>query len=110
MAVWQKLIHIKIIGFAAFWLTDTHGLVSALAALLRDGETLEDLMKLSPEELLLRWANFHLENAGWSKINNFSHDIKVSLNVFVYCALIVCLHANKLPRKAPYKCKELLLL
>uniref|UniRef100_A0A673NPC6 Plastin-3 n=1 Tax=Sinocyclocheilus rhinocerous TaxID=307959 RepID=A0A673NPC6_9TELE len=52
----------------------------ALAALLRDGETLEDLMKLSPEELLLRWANFHLENAGWSKINNFSHDIKVSLN------------------------------
>lgn len=49
----------------------------ALAALLRDGETLEDLMKLSPEELLLRWANFHLENAGWHKINNFSSDIKV---------------------------------
>ncbi|CAB1352713.1 unnamed protein product [Coregonus sp. 'balchen'] len=37
----------------------------ALAALLRDGETLEDLMKLSPEELLLRWdsrAYFHLLN------------------------------------------------
>lgn len=34
-------------------------------------------MKLSPEELLLRWANFHLENAGWQKINNFSSDIKV---------------------------------
>uniref|UniRef100_A0AAX7U9J5 Plastin-3 n=1 Tax=Astatotilapia calliptera TaxID=8154 RepID=A0AAX7U9J5_ASTCA len=48
----------------------------ALAALLRDGETLEDLMKLSPEELLLRWANFHLENAGQKKINNFSSDIK----------------------------------
>uniref|UniRef100_A0A8C5ALP9 Plastin-3 n=1 Tax=Gadus morhua TaxID=8049 RepID=A0A8C5ALP9_GADMO len=48
----------------------------ALAALLRDGETLEDLMKLSPEELLLRWANFHLENAGWQKISNFSGDIK----------------------------------
>uniref|UniRef100_A0A673NRC0 Plastin-3 n=1 Tax=Sinocyclocheilus rhinocerous TaxID=307959 RepID=A0A673NRC0_9TELE len=54
----------------------------ALAALLRDGETLEDLMKLSPEELLLRWANFHLENAGWSKINNFSHDIKDSRAYF----------------------------
>lgn len=52
---------------------------TALAALLREGETLEDLMKLSPEELLLRWANFHLENAGWHKINNFSSDIKVSL-------------------------------
>uniref|UniRef100_A0A8C6MJN4 Plastin-3 n=1 Tax=Nothobranchius furzeri TaxID=105023 RepID=A0A8C6MJN4_NOTFU len=49
----------------------------ALAALLRDGETLEDLMKLSPEELLLRWANYHLENAGWKKINNFSSDISV---------------------------------
>ncbi|XP_043830195.1 plastin-3 isoform X1 [Dromiciops gliroides] len=49
----------------------------ALAALLRDGETLEDLMKLSPEELLLRWANFHLENSGWHKINNLSSDIKL---------------------------------
>lgn len=54
----------------------------ALAALLRDGETLEDLMKLSPEELLLRWANFHLENAGQPKINNFSTDIKDSRAYF----------------------------
>uniref|UniRef100_A0A8B9MB72 Plastin-3 n=1 Tax=Accipiter nisus TaxID=211598 RepID=A0A8B9MB72_9AVES len=54
----------------------------ALAALLRDGENLEDLMKLSPEELLLRWANFHLENAGWHKINNFSSDIKDSRAYF----------------------------
>lgn len=54
----------------------------ALAALLREGETLEDLMKLSPEELLLRWANFHLENAGWNKINNLSSDIKDSRAYF----------------------------
>nr|XP_033801285.1 plastin-3 [Geotrypetes seraphini]XP_033801286.1 plastin-3 [Geotrypetes seraphini]XP_033801287.1 plastin-3 [Geotrypetes seraphini] len=54
----------------------------ALAALLRDGETLEDLMKLSPEELLLRWANYHLENSGWNKINNFSSDIKDSRAYF----------------------------
>lgn len=54
----------------------------ALAALLRDGETLEELMKLSPEELLLRWANFHLENSGWQKINNFSADIKVTIQLF----------------------------
>ncbi|XP_074133410.1 plastin-3 [Sminthopsis crassicaudata] len=54
----------------------------ALAALLRDGETLEDLMKLSPEELLLRWANFHLENSGWHKINNLSSDIKDSRAYF----------------------------
>ncbi|XP_024120051.1 plastin-2 [Oryzias melastigma] len=50
----------------------------ALIALLRDGESLEDLMKLSPEELLLRWANYHLEEAGCGKINNFSADIKDS--------------------------------
>ncbi len=33
-------------------------------------------MKLSPEELLLRWANFHLKKVGMS-IGNFSSDIKV---------------------------------
>lgn len=55
---------------------------AALVALLRDGESLEDLMKLSPEELLLRWANYHLEEAGCGKINNFSSDIKVI--TFVY--------------------------
>uniref|UniRef100_A0A8C9L218 Lymphocyte cytosolic protein 1 n=1 Tax=Pavo cristatus TaxID=9049 RepID=A0A8C9L218_PAVCR len=50
----------------------------ALIALLREGESLEDLMRLSPEELLLRWANYHLENAGCNKVNNFSSDIKDS--------------------------------
>uniref|UniRef100_H3D2M9 Plastin-3 n=1 Tax=Tetraodon nigroviridis TaxID=99883 RepID=H3D2M9_TETNG len=54
----------------------------ALAALLREGETLADLMKLSPEELLLRWANFHLENAGCQPIRNFSSDIKDSRAYF----------------------------
>jgi plastin-2 len=44
----------------------------ALIALLREGESLEDLMKLSPEEFLLQWANYHLENAGCTKITNFS--------------------------------------
>lgn len=66
----------------------------ALAALLREGETLEDLMKLSPEELLLRWANFHLHNAGWQKINNFSSDIKVNLSAicFLISASLISLH------------------
>uniref|UniRef100_A0A8V5HI18 Uncharacterized protein n=1 Tax=Melopsittacus undulatus TaxID=13146 RepID=A0A8V5HI18_MELUD len=48
----------------------------ALIALLNEGEELDQLMKLSPEELLLRWVNYHLANAGWQKINNFSQDIK----------------------------------
>uniref|UniRef100_A0A8B9GEB8 PLSI protein n=1 Tax=Amazona collaria TaxID=241587 RepID=A0A8B9GEB8_9PSIT len=50
----------------------------ALIALLNEGEELDQLMKLSPEELLLRWVNYHLANAGWQKINNFSQDIKDS--------------------------------
>ncbi|XP_043983122.1 plastin-3-like [Gambusia affinis] len=53
----------------------------ALAALLQDGESLEELMKLSPEELLLRWANFHLKNSGMT-ISNFSGDIKDSRAYF----------------------------
>ncbi|XP_018411123.1 PREDICTED: plastin-1 [Nanorana parkeri] len=54
----------------------------ALIALLKDGENLEDLMKLSPEELLLRWVNYHLTNAQWPNIKNFSSDIKDSKAYF----------------------------
>ncbi|KAF3693560.1 Plastin-3 T-plastin [Channa argus] len=53
----------------------------AIAALLEEGETLEELMKLSPEELLLRWANHHLKKVGMS-ISNFSGDIKDSRAYF----------------------------
>jgi len=35
-----------------------------LTALLLEGERIEDLMKLSPEAILLRWVNYHLERAG----------------------------------------------
>ncbi|XP_027762374.1 plastin-1 isoform X2 [Empidonax traillii] len=48
----------------------------ALIALLNEGEELDQLMKLSPEDLLLRWVNYHLANAGWQRISNFSQDIK----------------------------------
>ncbi|KAM8953611.1 plastin-1 [Pelodytes ibericus] len=54
----------------------------ALIALLKDGETLEELIKLSPEELLLRWVNYHLSNAQWPAIKNFSSDIKDSKAYF----------------------------
>lgn len=32
-----------------------------LSRLLHDGEELSDLLALSPEELLLRWVNYHLD-------------------------------------------------
>ncbi|XP_015268956.1 PREDICTED: plastin-1 [Gekko japonicus] len=50
----------------------------ALIGLLNDDEELEQLIKLSPEDLLLRWVNYHLDNAEWKKIHNFSQDIKDS--------------------------------
>lgn len=53
-------------------------LYTAIAALLKEGESLEELMELSPEELLLRWVNFHLEKKTDLRISNFSSDIKVS--------------------------------
>jgi len=51
-----------------------------LVLLLRDGETLEEFKKLSPEEILIRWVNYHLENANSGRqIANFSGDIKDSV-------------------------------
>uniref|UniRef100_A0AAR2IMZ1 Plastin 1 n=1 Tax=Pygocentrus nattereri TaxID=42514 RepID=A0AAR2IMZ1_PYGNA len=49
----------------------------ALIALLGESEELDHLLSMSPEELLLRWVNYHLDAAGWKQIRNFSEDIKV---------------------------------
>lgn len=35
-----------------------------LTTLLGEDEKIDDLMKLSPEAILLRWVNYHLEKAG----------------------------------------------
>jgi len=67
-----------------------------LVRLLEPGETLEDLLKLSPEQILIRWVNYHLKNAGSKRrIANFSNDIKDSE---VYTVLL-----NQL---APKKCDK----
>ncbi|KAJ8274411.1 hypothetical protein COCON_G00090360 [Conger conger] len=54
----------------------------ALIALLGEGEELDHLLSRSPEELLLRWVNYHLDQAGWQPISNFSDDIKDSKAYF----------------------------
>ena len=47
-----------------------------LANLLMGGEKIEDLMKLSPEAILLRWVNHQLERAGVPRrVANFTTDI-----------------------------------
>jgi len=53
--------------------------VPGLVNLLLPGETIEDLLKLSPEQLLQRWVNHQLEKAGIDRrLHNFSKDIKDS--------------------------------
>lgn len=54
----------------------------ALIALLDESEELDHLMSMSPEDLLLRWVNYHLKAAGWKQIRNFSEDIKDSRAYF----------------------------
>ncbi|TXT15675.1 hypothetical protein VHUM_00178 [Vanrija humicola] len=48
-----------------------------LYRLLEDGETLEEFLRLPPDQILLRWFNFHLKAAGWERrVNNFSKDVQ----------------------------------
>ena len=54
--VWQL---IKMFLFKRISVTQIPGLVN----LLRPGEDVSELIKLSPEQLLLRWVNFQLEKA-----------------------------------------------
>jgi plastin-1 len=47
-----------------------------LYRLLLEDETLEQFLRLPPEQILLRWFNYHLKNAGSTrKVTNFSKDV-----------------------------------
>ncbi|KHN43859.1 Fimbrin-1 [Glycine soja] len=48
-----------------------------LVELVDDNEEIEELLNLSPEKVLLKWMNFHLQRAGYEKtVRNFSSDVK----------------------------------
>ncbi|KAI6177941.1 hypothetical protein M3Y99_01973100 [Aphelenchoides fujianensis] len=50
--------------------------VPGLFRLLREGETLDDLRRLTPEQILIRWVNYHLEQAGAGRqLSNFTSDV-----------------------------------
>jgi len=50
-----------------------------LFRLLQEGETMQDLMKLPAEKILLRWFNYHLAKSGSERrVKNFGGDIKDS--------------------------------
>ncbi len=45
--------------------------------LLVEGEELTDLLRLPPEQILLRWINFHLAASGAGKrVSNFGTDLQ----------------------------------
>jgi plastin-1 len=47
-----------------------------LYRLLEDDETLEQFLRLPPEQILLRWFNYHLKAANWNRrVANFSKDV-----------------------------------
>lgn len=49
--------------------------------LKHENEEIGDLLKLSPEDLLIRWFNFHLKNANHHRtVQNFSSDLKDAEN------------------------------
>lgn len=55
-----------------------------LYRLLEDGETLEEFLRLPPDQILLRWFNYHLKNAGWQRrVANFSKDVSDGENYTV---------------------------
>ncbi|KAI9762560.1 MAG: fimbrin [Chaenotheca gracillima] len=48
-----------------------------LYRLLEEDETLEQFLRLPPEQILLRWFNYHLKAAKWHRtVSNFSTDVK----------------------------------
>lgn len=67
--IWQ-IIRIGLLGMIS---VQHH---SELIDLVEPGEAVDNLRLLSPEDLLLRWVNFHLETAGNThRMTNFSSDI-----------------------------------
>ncbi|CAI0383611.1 unnamed protein product [Linum tenue] len=48
-----------------------------LVELVDENEEVEELRNLAPEKVLLKWMNFHLKKAGYTKqVTNFSSDVK----------------------------------
>jgi len=69
-----------------------------LVRLLEPGEELSDLLKLPADQLLLRWINFHLKNAGDPRrVKNFSDDLKDS---HAYTVLLNQIDPSKCHKKA----------
>ncbi|KAL0958207.1 hypothetical protein HGRIS_000369 [Hohenbuehelia grisea] len=75
-----------------------------LYRLCEEGETIDDLLRLTPDQILLRWFNYHLKAAGWSRrVNNFSRDVSDGEN---YTILLNQLKPDQCSR-APLQTRDL---
>ncbi|KAL1852919.1 fimbrin [Paecilomyces lecythidis] len=76
-----------------------------LYRLLEEDETLDQFLRLPPEQILLRWFNYHLKNAKWDRrVTNFSTDVKDGEN---YTVLLNQL-APDVCSRAPLQTRDLL--
>lgn len=76
-----------------------------LYRLLEDDESLEQFLRLPPEQILLRWFNYHLKQANWDRrVSNFSSDVSDGQN---YTVLLHQL-APALCSTAPLQTQDLL--
>ena len=92
-----------------------------LYRLCEDEETIDDLLRLTPDQILLRWFNYHLKQAGWHRryvraikdevratdsvlrVNNFSKDVSDGEN---YTVLLNQLKPDECSR-APLQTRDL---
>ncbi|KAG9311788.1 calponin homology domain-containing protein [Chiua virens] len=75
-----------------------------LYRLCEEGETVDDLLRLTPDQILLRWFNYHLKAAGWQRrVNNFSRDVSDGEN---YTILLNQLKPDECSR-APLQTRDL---
>ncbi|CAI4058221.1 hypothetical protein SKDZ_04G3480 [Saccharomyces kudriavzevii ZP591] len=76
-----------------------------LYRLLEEDETLEQFLRLPPEQILLRWFNYHLKQANWNRrVTNFSKDVSDGEN---YTILLNQLDST-LCSKAPLQTADLM--
>ncbi|KNE96511.1 fimbrin [Puccinia striiformis f. sp. tritici PST-78] len=69
-----------------------------LYRLLDEGETLDEFLRLPPDQILLRWFNYHLKAAKWSRrVKNFSKDICDSENYTVLLNQLMPDHCSRGP-------------
>ncbi|RPD65216.1 fimbrin [Lentinus tigrinus ALCF2SS1-7] len=69
-----------------------------LYRLCEDDETIEDLLRLTPDQILLRWFNYHLKQAGWNRrVNNFSRDVSDGENYTILLNQLVPEKCSRAP-------------